>query len=150
MVDVASYDTLDLRYPDGAHDAEVLLVDPITLDLFVVTKENDQAGVYRATSARMSTAQSTIELEYIATLAFDVASGGDIAPDGSEIIIRNEDLAQVWWRSPGQTIVDAMSTAAYLAPVIGRPTEPNGEAIAYRADNSGYFTVSEGAFHPAK
>ncbi|MGI8595598.1 MAG: PE family protein, partial [Solirubrobacteraceae bacterium] len=38
---------LRLRYPDGPHDAEALLVDPSRGDLVVVTKELDGvAGVY--------------------------------------------------------------------------------------------------------
>ena len=43
---------LRLRYPDGAHDAEALLVDPLRGDLVIVTKALGAARAYRA-SARL-------------------------------------------------------------------------------------------------
>ena len=44
---------LRLRYPDGAHDAEALLVDPLRGDLVIVTKVLGAARAYRA-SARLA------------------------------------------------------------------------------------------------
>ena len=44
---------LVLRYPDGAHDAEALLVSPTTGALFIVAKDySGKAGVYLAAHAR--------------------------------------------------------------------------------------------------
>ena len=42
---------LRLRYPDGAHDAEALLVDPLRGDLVIVTKVLGAARAYRASAA---------------------------------------------------------------------------------------------------
>ena len=45
----APAERLSLRYPDGPHDAETLLVDPRRGDLYLVTKRADgRSGVYRA------------------------------------------------------------------------------------------------------
>ncbi len=43
-------DTLTLRYPDGPHDSEALMVDPRSGDLYVVVKHlaGGPAAVYRA------------------------------------------------------------------------------------------------------
>ena len=47
---------LALRYPDGAHDAEALLVDPRTGSLAIVTKDfGGVAGVYTGRSGTLRT-----------------------------------------------------------------------------------------------
>ncbi len=45
---LARMESFALAYPDGGHDAEALLADPLTGDLFVVTKEKQRARVYVA------------------------------------------------------------------------------------------------------
>jgi hypothetical protein len=45
---VADWTRFDLQYPDGAHDAETLLVDPSTQRLYVVTKGLLGGAVYEA------------------------------------------------------------------------------------------------------
>jgi hypothetical protein len=42
---------IELRYPDGPFDAEALMVDPLTGDLFIATKQDPDARLYRATRA---------------------------------------------------------------------------------------------------
>ena len=54
----APADRLRLRYPDGAHDAEALLVDPLRGDLVIVTKVLGAARAYR-TSARLPAGSQT-------------------------------------------------------------------------------------------
>ena len=46
QLDVEEAEEFRLSYPDGPHDAEALLVDPVTGDLFIVTKEKQRARVY--------------------------------------------------------------------------------------------------------
>ena len=47
---LAGVDALRLRYPDGPHNAEAMLVDPRTGDLVIITKvaTGGPAGVYTA------------------------------------------------------------------------------------------------------
>ena len=75
-------------------------------------------------------------------------SGGDISPNGNEIIIRNEDFAQLFTRGEGQSVIDALSGTPLDIPVIGRPIEPNGEAITFDGPGHDYFTISEGKAPP--
>ncbi len=136
---------IKLTYPDGAHNAETLLVDPLTGDLFVVTKQPSVARIYQATKSQLD-AGGPIPLVYVGQIPFNVASGGDISPTGLEIVIRQEDFARLWTRSPHQSIAAALlqSTPDQI-PVVGRPTEPNGEAIGFDPIGRGYFTLSDGA-----
>lgn len=49
--------TYELRYPDGAHDAETLMVRPRTLRLYVVSKVGDRSGAIYVAPRTLSTQQ---------------------------------------------------------------------------------------------
>lgn len=134
--------TFTLTYPDGSYDAETLLLDPTNADLYVLTKQNTTSRLYK-TNLNAAASGSTLALSFVRLIAFDQPSGGDILFDGSQIILRNETHAQIWNRTAGQTISAAFSNASPTIPVIGTPTEPNGEAVAFLRDGSGYATLSE-------
>ena len=137
-------ESITLNYPDGAHNAETLLVDPLTGDLFVVTKQPGLAGIYQATKIQLESGSSII-LSHVGQIPFNVASGGDISPTGREIVIRQEDFARLWTRTNQQSIPDALLSTPTIIPVVGRPAEPNGEAIGFDRLGSGYFTLSDSA-----
>ncbi len=144
--------TFDLRYPDGAHDAETLVIDPRTGDLFIVIKTLFAPGptlLYRFSAAAQS--EGGDELEFLGPVDFpegDFTTGGDISPDGSEIVVRGYREARLWRRANGESIRQAFSGEACTVPVIGTPEEPQGEAIAFAVGGPGYFTLSEGVDQP--
>ena len=134
---------ITLVYPDGSHNAEELMVDPWTGDLFIATKESGITRLYRATQAQLIDG-ATVTLEFILELEFHIVSAGDISPDGREIVLRQEEFAELWTRAPGQTVAQALGGTPTYIPVIGTPVEPNGEAITFASDGLGYYTISEG------
>jgi hypothetical protein len=89
---------------------------------------------------------NSFTLTFVCTLAFNVPSGADISPSGNEILIRRESVADLWTRTNGQSISNALSGPAISIPVTGTANgEPNGEAIGFDAIGSGYFTLSDSA-----
>lgn len=132
-----------LTYPDGSHNAEALLVDPLTGDLFVATKETGRSRLYRATQAQLKDG-TTIQMEFAVQVDFHIASAGDISPNGKEVLLRQEEFAEIWHRGSNQTVAQALQTEPDLVPVVGTPIEPNGEGVGFAADGRGYYTVSEG------
>jgi hypothetical protein len=72
-------------------------------------------------------------------------SDADISRDGRQIILRHENAAYTWSRAEGATVEATMTQLPRTAPVIGEPVEPNGEAITFLTDGSGYMTLSEEA-----
>ncbi len=132
-----------LVYPDGPRDAEAMLVDPLSGDVFIVSKGQGISRVYVATKAQLD-AGGTNTLSFVREIYFDEPSGGAVSPDGREIILRQEDFAQLWTRQPGESLGDALGRDPVWVPVVGRTTEPNGEAVCFDADGRGYFTVSDG------
>ena len=135
---------ITLTYPDGAHNAEALFVDPCSGDLFIATKQSMISTIYTVTKAELD-ATNSLSLKYVRSVSFDVVSGADISPAGTEIVFRQEDFAKLWTRTPGQSVSDALAGAPVTIPVVGRPTEPNGEAIGFDSVGSGYYTLSDSA-----
>lgn len=133
-----------LVYPDGSYDAETLMVDPDSSDVFIVTKQPGTARVYR-TNLNSLTTQFQIRWLFESAVPFSLASGGDISAGGKRIVLRREDFAQTWKRASGESVGAALARAGTNIPVIGPPVEPNGEGIALLPDGTGYVTISEGA-----
>jgi hypothetical protein len=136
-------DTLRLTYPDGPRDAETLLVDPLTRDIYVISKRDLFPRVYHAAYPQ-STAVPT-RLKQVAVLPFGTfPTGGDVAPDGRRVLVRGMYNASLWERPAGEPLGRAFSGPQAALPVAD---EPQGEAICFDSQGRGYFTISEG-LHP--
>lgn len=144
---LTTFDTLRLRYPDGAHDAEAVLCDPRTGDLLIATKEKRRSRIYVAAANRLA-AGAEVVLALLREVPVADVSGGDISPDGQRVILRRENAAFLWTRGAGESLVTALARPSRRVAVIGPPGEPNGEAIAWRPDGAGYYTLSEGKRQP--
>lgn len=129
-------------YPDGARDAETLLCDPLSGDLYIITKRESRSRVYRAGFPQSTTEMNRLEM--VGTLPWGWAVGGDVSRNGREIVVRGYFSASIWERIPGDPLWYAFTSEACSAPLL---SEPQGEAIAFDAEDRGYLTVSEG-LHP--
>jgi len=136
-------EVFQLTYPDGAHNAETLMVDPWTGDVLIATKERAISRIYRAEPSQLIHGAKA-KMPFVTEIPFDIASAGDISADGREILIRQEEFARIWRRRSGQTVAEALAGVPTEVPVIGTPLEPNGEAVTFAPDGSGYLTISEG------
>ena len=68
------------------------------------------------------------------------AVAGDIAPTGLEVLVKTYTSVYYWSRGSG-----AETRFAHPSITLPYAFEPQGEAIAWAADSSGYYTVSEEA-----
>jgi hypothetical protein len=139
---------LRIQYPDGPHNAETLLADPITGDLYIVTKSyiDPTSRVYRFAFPHDETVRTTVDLVGFHTfpggpVAF-ATTGGDISPEGDQVLIRTYTQAALWTRLPGETVAQALARPPCDVPLA---PELQGEAIAFAADGSAYYTTSEQA-----
>jgi hypothetical protein len=144
---IAAIETLRFEYPDHPHDAEALFVDPLSGDLFLVSKEGDgKSRVFRA-QAPFDT-KTARELEVVASLEFgrgllegnSMVTAADIAPDGGRILIRTYTGLFEWRRASGQSVGAALRGIPRSVPV---PQEEQGEAVGFSRKQDGYFTISE-------
>lgn len=134
-------EVLKLRYPDGARDAETLMIDPVLRMIYIVTKRDSLSTLYQVSLDAFD--QNEAIMERVMELSFTMATGGDIAADGSEILIRNYFSVYYWKRHEGESIPEALSRQPLLLPY--KP-EPQGEAIALHPNGRSYFTLSERRF----
>jgi hypothetical protein len=135
---------LRLRYPDGAHDAETLLVDPRSGSLAIVTKTVDgNSGVYVAAHPS-TTATTTLHRAARLRLGFGgLATAGDVSADGRVIVVRTYTGFVAWERRRG----DSLARAMRRTPCAGRVSltrEGQGEALALTANGRAFLTVPEG------
>lgn len=141
---------VDVAYPDGARDAETVLADPRTGDVFVVSKQWDGAptGVYRVPApALTASGAAPVTLDRAGSVGGPaiLATGGDVSPDGSIIALRTYPDVRLWDRGPDETVAQALGRPpACTVPVVER----QGEAVAFTADGRGVVTISEGADVP--
>jgi len=144
-VPLSSAVKLRMHYPGSEeHNSETLLVDPLTSDIYVVTKTySGQARVYRYPAAQQNPA-TDYALQFVTTL--DIPTGaltaGDISPNGSEIAIKGYNESYIWRRASGASIAQALQTTACPIP------HGNGEALAFSANGNSYYTITEGSSVP--
>ncbi|HVF76360.1 MAG TPA: hypothetical protein VM938_15095 [Acidimicrobiales bacterium] len=133
----------ELRYDDGSHDAETLLVDPRTRALVVVTKDRQGvSGVYRAEAGVLRRA-GEIRFDRLVRRAgtyAKAATAGDVAPDGRRVVVRTPFEAFEW--EVGDDLVAAFARTPQR---IALPRTDQGEAIAYTRDGRSLVTTTEGA-----
>lgn len=143
VVALPANDVFTLTYPDGQYDAEAMFIDPRNADLYLFTKTTGVSRVYRA-NLNGAVSGAVVPMVFVTTVPFPEPSAAAISRDGGRILLRDEDRALQWQRGAGVSVADALRQAPVAVPVVGRPLEPNGEAIAFTADGSGYLTLSEG------
>jgi hypothetical protein len=129
---------LAMFYPQVNYDAEALMVDPLTKDIYLVTKGDSSSQVFRAAYPQ-STRRAT-RLEHVATLPLGWVVSGDISPAGGEILIKTYTAIYYWPRMPEQNFGELFKKASMMVPYI---LEPQGEAVGWKADGKGYYTISE-------
>ena len=137
-ITIGPADAIRLTYPDGPRDAETLLVDPLSRDLFVISKRELLSKVYRAPYPQ-STTQAT-PMEQVAVMPWGFAVGGDVSPDGRRVIVRGMFNASIWDRPAGEPLWHAFAGSTMQVPVA---SEPQGEAICFDSQGQGYYTISE-------
>jgi hypothetical protein len=113
-------DRYSLVYPDGAHDAEALLVHPRTQRVFVVSKSVFGGTVYAA--PRALTEGSRNRLTAFAGVR-GLVTDGAFFPDGRRVLLRSYGTASVY-TFPGFGLVGTVRL----------PAQPHGEGVSVGAD----------------
>lgn len=140
----APAEAIRLKYPDGAHNAEALLVHPQTGDLYVVTKTADRAGVYKL--AAPFAAGEARTLAHVATLRGPdffgaLVTGGDISPDGTRVALCDYAQGYELTLPAGGRNFDEVWTQKPSAVPLGLRMQ--GEALCYRLDGAALLATSE-------
>jgi hypothetical protein len=132
---------IKLTYPGGPRDAETLMVDPISGDLYIISKRDKKNTIYCLPADRFNDKEAV--LEKVGELNFTSSTAGDISSEGNQILIKSYLNIYYWIRKPGESIAQALTREPTV--LLYNP-EPQGEAIGFQQDGKGYYTISEKRF----
>lgn len=132
----------EVTYPDGAHDAECLLVHPVSGEVTIVTKGFRGAGIYvfRPDGTGEYPLRKVGELHLGGAIPA-LVTGGDWSPDGRYVVIRTYFGAYEYAAERGDWFLQPPVPITLFV-------EPQGEAIAYTLDGNALVTTSEGSPPP--
>jgi len=134
-------EVFELTYPDGPHNAEAFLVNPLTGEFNIVTKTTKETSlIFVLKSPKPGPARLTKAGEWKSGEAAEPArlvTGGDFSADGRYVVIRTYIAAYEfelpfsgeWWKTEAVKIKLA--------------AELQGEAIAYSLEGDRLVTTSE-------
>ena len=132
-------DSFTLTYPDGPHDAEAFLVDPLSGDWYIIVKaeRSERPPVFRAEAPDDPTLP--LVLEEVATVD-RLVTAADVTADGGLLALRTFSGVFVHPRPSGSALEAAFTAEPCRAPTTDAP---RGEAITFVGLDS-YVTISEG------
>lgn len=134
---VDKYDVITFKL-DTRKDTETLLVDPGTKDLFVVSKRESPVVVYKLKYPYST--KDTLTAEIVGKIETSQIVGGDISVSGNEIVLKNYSNVFYWKRAEKESVEKALQRPPKTLPYT---EEPQGEAVTFAIDGSGYYTISE-------
>lgn len=138
---VGAVERIAFRYPDGARDAETLFIDPLTNDLWVISKRETSVHLYRLPYPQSTSQIQTAEAR--GELPLWYVTSGAVSPDGHEILLKTYTGIYHWARTGSEPIADALQKRPYQT--LSYRLEPQGEAVCFDRAGTGYFTLSERA-----
>lgn len=138
-------ETINFSYPDNAHNAETLMVHPVTGDVYVITKEeSDPAGVYKLPAKFDSDSLNKLEKVSdfkVPAVPYGLLTGGEISPDGKTVVICDY-FAGYEIKLPTSSInFDDIWKQNISKINLGERKQ--GEAIAYSTDGKSLYATSE-------
>jgi hypothetical protein len=135
---IKKVDRIVFRFPEGAKDCEAIMVDPLTRDLYAISKREKPVVVYKLDYPQNT--KDTVIARKVATIKVKGIVAGDISGDGKEILVKNIKNVFYWIVKDGMSIEETLNTKPSVLPY---KKEPQGEAIGFARDGSGYFTIGE-------
>jgi len=134
---ITEVETIRLQLPDKAQNAEAMLVDSATNELFILSKGEDSV-VYKASCPKSQ--MQPISMSRLFVLPFKDITSAALSPDGREILVRTYGKLFYYKRRGGETIAETLKRPPAMVPVA---KEQQGEAVGWEPNGDGYFTTSE-------
>lgn len=139
---IRNIETINFTYPDGSHDAEAFLIDPATKNIYIITKRDNPSRIYKLSYPYGSLNVVT----YVGSLSYNGVVSAAMSPDGKEIIVKNYTGLFYYKHSSTRSIEQTLQTSYTKLPY---KLEPQGEAISFASNGTGFYTLSEKGFASA-
>ena len=141
---VAHVDKISFRYPDGSHDAEAILVDGASKDIYIFTKRDNLSKVYKLSYAEYN-APGLHSATFVMDLPYKGVVSAAISPAQDEIFIKTNSKVYYYTHKSSESIEHALQQPYKILPY---QVEAQGEAICFSNTHAGYFTLSEKSLLP--
>lgn len=138
-IEISMFDTLQIQLPDGTRDSETMMIDPVSNDLYLVSKMEDSVHVYRI---QYPFKKEIMKAEKICAIPFYKITSGSISADGKEVLLKDYDNIY-YWNNEGKISLEKLLQGK--PKILPYTREKQGEAITWARDGSGYYTLSEKA-----
>ncbi len=134
---ISDYDTLIVKLPDGVRDSEALTIDPISNDMLLISKREDSVRVYQLNYLDK---KDTLIAQRIAVLPLHNINAADISANGMEVLMKDYDRIYYWKRASNESMSELLIKKPIRLPYKNGPQD---EAIAWKREGSGFFTLGE-------
>jgi hypothetical protein len=143
-------EVLHFKYPDGQFNAEALMFEPTTQNIYVVTKEfSGPASVYELrpdfSSADVQVAEKIAEISLQAS-PIGLVTGGSISPDGKRVVLCDYFAGYEFTLPPEAKKFDEIWKERPVAFDLG--PRKVGESVAFGDDVNNIFATTEGINAP--
>jgi len=136
---ITDFDTLIVKLSDGVRDSEALLSDPVSKNLYLISKREKNVSMYEILYPFTA---DTLIANKVGELPLTNINGGDISVDGKEVLLKDYEHIYYWKKTSDESIIDLLKKPATELPY---DREPQGEAIAWARNDSGFYTLGENA-----
>jgi hypothetical protein len=137
-LEITKIDKIVFKLSDAQKDSEALFINPKTNDLYLLSKREKPVHLYQL-KYPFST-MDTLTATSVLTLPLTQVTAGDISSDGSEILLKDYLNIFYWKVKEGKNLEETLKEEP---KILHYKPEPQGEAIAWANDSSGFYTVSE-------
>lgn len=134
---VRDFDTIIFRLEDGKKDTEAIMIHPETKNLYVLSKREKPVYLYELKFPFSLT--DTLTAEKVLSIPLTQIVAAAISRDGNEILMKNYDNIY-YWETKGKSLPEVLKKEPHL---LKYTEEPQGEAIAFNVNGTGFYTLSE-------
>ena len=137
-ISISGIETIVFKLEDAIKDTESLFVDSRSKNLYVISKREEPVWLYELRYPQVE--GDTITAAKKLSLPFTKIVSADFFPATGDIVIKNYEHVYFWKNENDKDVTSLLKKTPTEIPY---QKEPQGEAIAWATDGSGFYTLSE-------
>jgi hypothetical protein len=134
---ITEFDTITFQLEGEIKDTEALMVNPLNKNMYIISKRENPVYLYGLQYPYSP--GDTLTASKLTALPYTQIVAADFSADGKEIIMKNYRNVY-YWKAGDRPVAEVLKERPYT---LIYKEEPQGEAITFARDGSGYFTLSE-------
>lgn len=138
QISISDFDTIVFRLEDGVKDTESLFIDPRSRSFYLISKREEPVWVYELEYPQIK-GDTIIALKKL-SLSFKEIVAADCFSATGDILIKNYEHIYYWANRNNEDVITLLGRTPSEVPY---EKEPQGEAITWATDGSGFYTLSE-------